>query len=516
MIAFLVLTQIICSAVAYNKNEWVLEGSNVTICCPQDVKGSEGLTIKGNDIRIHSMYMEPGKDKVKRITGDYENFKTKYPGWDLGSTKATENKLCVRKLSGLSIKEDDGLVFQCQKANDFGMGETVDVWTTRVNVYRPVEIISCPENVTARQGQTVHLRCKATGYPGLEIQWKSNTNTSTRDNNTSKVEREVDLVLSDVRPEQHEEVFVCEAKTSYPAGRQTARCRSVLFVLVPPNISLPSDVIYTDLNANESFEIRVTGYPIPFVRCDGLTVVEDRKISDKPPGGVYTYTLTVNGVREKDLKNYRCVAINEAGTAHKELRLTVEPSIPEILSPNVSSLADYHMLKWQARSKAPLKNVTIEIEEYPTSNKSSSLVARSIQTKKLTFNLNPGEQKDIHTSIWQPSDKKQNTVWHHLSNLSEDTKHAVTLKVCNSYACKTSSSDLRGTTFRTAKFNGTNKVRREVLQSPPIDTQSYAVAESPIQPRSFFHSATGIAFRSQKSILLVSISLAYVLVCWIV
>ncbi|VDP97854.1 unnamed protein product [Trichobilharzia regenti] len=141
----------------------------------------------------------------------------------------------------------------------------------------------------------------------------------------------------------------------------------------------------------------------------------------------------------------------------------VAPAPPRILSSNSTEFADYYLLNWETKSRAPLKNVTISIHELPkntesrgggayhnaTSNLSfdagGSIVARSPKHHELVFNLEEDKVDRTSTSIdgnTTNNHLKSNIkkIWHHLTNLSADTQHDIALSVCNVHACTKSSS----------------------------------------------------------------------------
>ncbi|KAF7262698.1 hypothetical protein EG68_00062, partial [Paragonimus skrjabini miyazakii] len=230
--------------------------------------------------------------------------------------------------------------------------------------------------------------------------------------------------------------------------------------------------------------ILVTGYPIPELVCDGLHLTEPRQVSKQQVGGTFAYSAVIDNITKAHLTTFHCEASNELGITNETIEFTTAPSEPVILSPSQTELADYYMLNWKVRSRAPLKNVTVEIEEFTSSNISNPMVPRSPRMRKIVYPLNPDNPNDVRTSVWAPSGhtegsvsnqgRWEHVVWHHVANLSEDTEHGISLKVCNEHACRSSTVDPAShrptsVAFRTARFSGSNNVDRIVLSQPPMD-----------------------------------------------
>ncbi|KAF8569741.1 hypothetical protein P879_03422 [Paragonimus westermani] len=233
-----------------------------------------------------------------------------------------------------------------------------------------------------------------------------------------------------------------------------------------------------------SIDILVSGYPTPELLCDGFHLTEPRQVSKQQIGGTFVYSAVIDNVTQAHLTTFHCEASNDLGITNEAIELTTAPSEPVILSPSQTELADYYMLNWKVRSRAPLKNVTVEIEEFTSSNISNPMVPRSPRVRKIVYPLNPNNQNDARTSVWAPSGQTEGSVsnqgrwehvvWHHVANLSEDTEHGISLKVCNAHACRSSAvnpASPRPTSvaFRTARFSGSNNVDHVILSQPPMD-----------------------------------------------
>ncbi|KAF6770748.1 hypothetical protein AHF37_10007 [Paragonimus kellicotti] len=130
----------------------------------------------------------------------------------------------------------------------------------------------------------------------------------------------------------------------------------------------PLKNVTVEIEEFASSNILVTGYPIPELVCDGLHLTEPRQISRQQIGGTFAYSAVVDNITQAHLTTFHCEASNELGITNESIEFTTAPSEPVILSPNQTELADYYMLNWKVRSRAPLKNVTVEIEEFASSN----------------------------------------------------------------------------------------------------------------------------------------------------
>lgn len=97
------------------------------------------------------------------------------------------------------------------------------------------------------------------------------------------------------------------------------------------------------------------------------------------------------------------------------------------------------------------------------SSAGSSIVPRSPVLHERVFNLEDDKIDTTSTVIQHIQSNSTNLkqIWHHLPNLSSDTRHDISLSVCNTYACSKSSalnsrfgSSSSRFTFKTPEFDG--------------------------------------------------------------
>ncbi|VDP76941.1 unnamed protein product, partial [Echinostoma caproni] len=337
----------------------------------------------------------------------------------------------------------------------------------------PVAIHATPEPTTVVEGESAVLTCTATGSPGLHLAWKPKNSATvlneTHVNQSHDSEGRLDLILDNVQAAQHGEVYVCEARTSYPLDAAPARAEFVLDVArndrtggsisvsVPPTINSSTSTIYTDFHVPEEVNITVTGYPVPDVTCENLELDPGTEVASQPQGGVMIYRLGIPSIKETHLRRYVCKAENPFGVAILPVEFTLAPSNPEVLSPSQTKYADYYLLKWKTHSGAPLVNATLNIEEYMEDESTGNLYPRAALNKSVTGHrvhtvaLGLHELDRMNADVWPSPDaqvtegsevnsspntfERERTVWHHLTNLSANTEHRLTVTVCNEYAC---------------------------------------------------------------------------------
>ncbi|EUB57104.1 vesicular amine transporter [Echinococcus granulosus] len=229
----------------------------------------------------------------------------------------------------------------------------------------------------------------------------------------------------------------------------------------PPQIKFDDGPIHTALGAAENIMVTVHGKPKADLVCDHMDLSGARELEalpDEKPG-VNRYLLRLQGVTEEDLGEHFCSATNKFGTAKESFFLTLAPSKPEVISPTVSSHADYYLLGWRAKSKSPLRNVTFRIQTF---DNEMDVKAKAKREETRTVSLNDPMVAKVNTS----SEELQE-FWHHLANLTFDAKHAVHIRACNKHACNEFDLQIPDVTFRTMKEYSSNKIDPNILAQPP-------------------------------------------------
>ncbi|CAH8613401.1 unnamed protein product [Schistosoma guineensis] len=462
---------------------WAEISSNITFCCNLTFKESEALQLRVNDQRISSSVKRPGEDIKRYISPSAK-------AWNIN--EAVKNDICLTKINNNPDEIENPPQIICEKSADYGLGETLEKRSITLKFYEQAKIVKFPKSLKFREGSNQVIECSATGFPDLYVVWRLKNGSilkhshqlksSISKNNTRLIN--LPLELSNIRSDQHGDVYVCEAGINSAVNQKPVIEELMLEVNLYPKIHMSDSVIYTDIGVEERFNILVTGYPTPTLTCNDLPVGDAHMLSNKPQGGTWAYRVVLNQITSQHLHEYMCKANNSLGSVNQKLEVTVAPAPPKILSSNSTEFADYYLLHWTTNSRAPLKNVTVTISEISANTESSagsSIVPRSPVLHERVFNLEDDKIDTTSTVIQHIQSNSTNLkhIWHHLPNLSSDTRHDISLSVCNTYACSKSSalnsrfgSTPSRFTFKTPEFDGSNKINPSLLQRSPKDLLS--------------------------------------------
>ncbi|CAH8655703.1 unnamed protein product [Schistosoma rodhaini] len=468
---------------------WAEISSNTTFCCNLTFKESEALQLRVNDQRICSSVKRPGKDIRRYISPSAK-------AWNINET--VKDDICLTKTNNNPDEIENPPQIICEKSADEGLGETLEKKSIILKFYEQAKIVKFPKSLKFREGSNQVIECSATGFPDLYVVWRLKNGSILKHSHqpNSSVSRSnirlinLPLELLNIRSDQHGDVYVCEAGINSAVNQNPVIKELMLEVNLYPKIHMTDNVIYTDIGVEERFNILVTGYPTPTLTCNDLPVSDPHMLSNKPQGGTWAYRVVLNQITSQHLHEYLCKANNSLGSVNQKLEVTVSPAPPKILSPNLTEFADYYLLHWTTNSRAPLKNVTVTISETSTnteSNTGSSIVPRSPILHERVFNLEDDKIDTTSTVIQHIQSDSNNSkqIWHHLTNLSSDTRHDISLNVCNTYACSKSST-LRSRsggspsrfTIKTPEFDGSNKINPSLLQRSPKDLLSLDAHET--------------------------------------
>ncbi|CAH8556417.1 unnamed protein product [Schistosoma turkestanicum] len=475
------------TAKALDQIIWAELSSNTTFCCNLPFKESESLQLRVNDQRITSLVKRPGSDAKRYISRSAGT-------WIVNET--IKDDICLTKTKNNPDEIEIPPQIICEKAADEGLGETLEKKSIVLKFYEQAKIIEFPKSLKVREGSSQVIECSATGFPDLSVVWRLKNGSilkSSHQLNSSIINKNntrlinLPLELSNIRSDQHGQIYVCEAGINRAANQKPIIEEVMLEVNLYPKIHMTDNVIYTDIDVEETFNILVTGYPTPTLICNNLPVTDAHMVSNKPQGGTWAYRVVLSQITKQHLREYLCKANNSLGSVNQKLELTVAPSPPKILSANSTQFADYYLLHWATNSRAPLKNVTVTISETPTNTESgagNSIVPRSPILHERVFILEEDKVDPTSTVVQTINNTRLNLttakqIWHHLTNLSSDTRHDISLSVCNAYACSKSSSLKSRSggspgrfTFKTPEFDGSNKINPSLLQRSPKDILS--------------------------------------------
>nr|CDS24336.1 vesicular amine transporter [Echinococcus granulosus] len=403
--------------------------------------------------------------KFRQTDANSQDFFAAHPGYSMKDITEPVESLCIEKQDPGASLDDNDMEFRCELIDQMGLGSTIDVEKIIIRVFEPPVVSPLPPVLESVVNGPVSVKCSATGRPDLKIRW---INEATGDVYAeekaalpSEGELELGLTLEKVTTEQDGQRLICEASTSYPPDQVAERQYTEISVNYPPQIKFDDGPIHTALGAAENIMVTVHGKPKADLVCDHMDLSGARELEalpDEKPG-VNRYLLRLQGVTEEDLGEHFCSATNKFGTAKESFFLTLAPSKPEVISPTVSSHADYYLLGWRAKSKSPLRNVTFRIQTF---DNEMDVKAKAKREETRTVSLNDPMVAKVNTS----SEELQE-FWHHLANLTFDAKHAVHIRACNKHACNEFDLQIPDVTFRTMKEYSSNKIDPNILAQPP-------------------------------------------------
>ncbi|KAK6175562.1 hypothetical protein SNE40_014001 [Patella caerulea] len=193
-------------------------------------------------------------------------------------------------------------------------------------------------DVTQRAGQTLELRCTATGSPPPEIRWM-------KEGGELQLQHEVRngvLTIYNIQAADQGR-YIC---TAFNEGGST---RDFVYVRVTdmPDIGTPLNkgVQTVDVGDRVEFECIVTGTPPPTVTWSKLEgpLPATAEIGE----GI----LTISQVKEEDAGTYRCTATNQAGSVKSQVQLFVraQPTFLPSRDMNTAALGSSTTLSCETR-----------------------------------------------------------------------------------------------------------------------------------------------------------------------
>ncbi|XP_041098662.1 hemicentin-1 isoform X2 [Polyodon spathula] len=220
-------------------------------------------------------------------------------------------------LSSGSLRVSDSRVtdsaeYKCSALNPAGKTSL----TYRLHVRVPPRIQPVPRLLKAVIGQKFTLPCKAYGEPAPQISWFRNG---------APVGEGGSLIIREVVRSSAGE-YRCVALNS--AGQEVLEV--TLEVLEPPSFADAGDVIVEELAKNRvTLPCPVQGSPTPAVRWfkNGLELSDSQSgLSTREDG-----SLVIGSAKTSHSGEYKCIATNEAGSAERRSRLSVNvpPEIQE-------------------------------------------------------------------------------------------------------------------------------------------------------------------------------------------
>ncbi|XP_052760298.1 basement membrane-specific heparan sulfate proteoglycan core protein-like isoform X2 [Mya arenaria] len=157
-----------------------------------------------------------------------------------------------------------------------------------------------PQRITSRAGDTVQLRCSASGSGPFNIEWSrvdAQMNPSARENDGI-------LEIRQVTPADAGR-YRCVVQS----GSGTTEGYAIVDVAAPPSITVTQRDVYTETNKVAQLRCDTSGSPTPMVRWE-------REGGELPPQHrVQDGLLTIYNVQEQDAGRYICTATSTAGSA---------------------------------------------------------------------------------------------------------------------------------------------------------------------------------------------------------
>lgn len=231
------------------------------------------------------------------------------------------------------IQETDGAIYQCQVLISLTDKETAEV---PLIVRRP-PIISdnSTRSVVVVEGQTVELKCFASGYPPPEVYWRRQDNAPLPKNEQgvqSSILAGNILSFANVT-KLHRGTYYCVATNVVGQG---ARRNVDVEVEFKPEMKIPRKRLGQALQFDMDLECHIEAYPPPAIRWydgEGRLIKNNQhfRISHFAFDDEYTNTiLRVITIEKIQYANYTCEAENKLGkaTGHVVLFETVVPICP--------------------------------------------------------------------------------------------------------------------------------------------------------------------------------------------
>lgn len=258
------------------------------------------------------------------------------------------------ELSVAQVTIEDAGEFVCQVQTDLGPRETRHVLTIQV----PPRIRPVPASgqVTARQGESVSLRCNATGVPPPSIAWHKSVGSAQGGHQgcggSCFTIPSVSLATSGD--------YLCSAVNGVGHPQHATITLNVLY---PPEVSCGGEAAQGGGGAMVSLGCRVHGEPSPSVNWfrDGHMLESDgKRFRTEWNLDKRMHSLVIVRSAEEDFGNYSCVASNLMGTSRcfmelngRPFNLSFYPSTDQMHSPH------YYQVRWTTTSHYTVDRFTL-------------------------------------------------------------------------------------------------------------------------------------------------------------
>ncbi|CAG9807795.1 unnamed protein product [Chironomus riparius] len=217
----------------------------------------------------------------------------------------------------------------------------------------PPSVRSVPDHgiISARQGGTATLECKATGNPTPHIYWFRKTAK-----HSSMPLGEGPVLILEQVGRQHSGTYQCKAENGV---REAAYADVNLKVLSPPELSTERQWIH----ASESCEIEIVCTLQSDMNTDVSWYQNSFMLEPTDRRTMYSrgnkYILSIVNFRTTDFGNYSCVADNSLGRTKKYIEVSGRPGPTEFLSSQYSSHLDRYNLTFKIESLPDLDEIKL-------------------------------------------------------------------------------------------------------------------------------------------------------------
>lgn len=257
------------------------------------------------------------------------------------------NKLPNNTLEIRQVAPTDSGIYLCQVPVS---AETTVQVTHTLHVISKAKIVQMsppgPEAVL-RKGETLSLKCLATGYPEPRITWSRNDNELKPWDPTLKI---VTFTIESVT-RKNAGTYKCTAKNG-PDMEDTATVE--VLVHYSPEIEIERDTVTTAEGYESELICNVHAAPKAKVTWlyNGQPVVPSKHVDVAKDGS--RHTLRIKNTKTADFGQYTCFANNSEGTAKKNIHLSGKPGQPKFDTATVDNESQNPILIWKVESYSPI------------------------------------------------------------------------------------------------------------------------------------------------------------------
>lgn len=336
-----------------------VQGS-ITCETPPQFRRRQLITIDENDFQcdIRNLYLDENQNRntLPQITAEPSGVNVTYGNtaffvcraegspkpeiiwlhneYKLDLTDPRINQLEDGTLMIYNTKESDKGEYQCMARNPAGEVKTNKVQLTYTDRVESPRFLTTPQDVTTAVGNSVHLPCRATGYPEPQIRWYKD-GASLVPSGRINIMSNGDLHLNNIHAEDQGQ-YMCSAENRGGSTGTTAR---IIIHQAPTFLREPFDETVTAGNT-ASFRCEVSGSPEPriiWIQGVGSPLPRDERFDVQNDGQL----LQIRYAEDKDRGVYTCRAINDVATIEASANLNVIPQSTPLAASRESTVDTY-------------------------------------------------------------------------------------------------------------------------------------------------------------------------------